>query len=127
MVDSLRFLILCMSPPPSPQITTHQSKKRWIRPTGALSNADGLELFARITAGETVQGEIRISSFSESRVTYNVIAQTKAGDPNNVIFIGAHSDSVPLGPVCPPPSLSCIYIHQGVLVNADIGRFLGFE
>ncbi|KAL0638251.1 hypothetical protein Q9L58_002708 [Maublancomyces gigas] len=69
-----------------------------IVPTGALSNADGLELFARITAGETVQGEIRISSFSESRVTYNVIAQTKAGDPNNVIFIGAHSDSVPLGP-----------------------------
>ncbi|OJD29048.1 aminopeptidase y [Diplodia corticola] len=28
----------------------------------------------------------------------NVIAQTKAGDPDNVIFVGAHSDSVEAGP-----------------------------
>lgn len=114
MVDSLRFQILCMSPPHK---LPHISLRRGgIRPTGALSNADGLKLFAKITAGETVQGEIRISSFSESRVTYNVIAQTKAGDPDNVIFIGAHSDSVPLGPVCPPPPPPFV---SEVLVNAD--------
>lgn len=34
----------------------------------------------------------------EERVTHNVIAQTKDGDPNNVIMIGAHTDSVPEGP-----------------------------
>lgn len=28
----------------------------------------------------------------------NVIAQTKSGDPNNVIFVGAHADSVEAGP-----------------------------
>lgn len=34
----------------------------------------------------------------EERVTHNVIAQTKDGDPNNVVMIGAHTDSVPEGP-----------------------------
>ena len=28
----------------------------------------------------------------------NVIAQTKSGDPDNVIFVGAHADSVEAGP-----------------------------
>ncbi|KAF2743757.1 Zn-dependent exopeptidase [Sporormia fimetaria CBS 119925] len=31
-------------------------------------------------------------------MTYNVIAETRSGDPNNVIHIGAHSDSVAEGP-----------------------------
>jgi Zn-dependent M28 family amino/carboxypeptidase len=29
---------------------------------------------------------------------YNVIAETKKGDPNNVVMVGAHLDSVPEGP-----------------------------
>ncbi|MFI6814627.1 M28 family metallopeptidase [Nonomuraea sp. NPDC050328] len=35
---------------------------------------------------------------SEQRVTYNVIAQTKAGNANKVVMVGAHLDSVPDGP-----------------------------
>lgn len=35
---------------------------------------------------------------SETRTTRNVIADSKWGDPNNVVMIGAHLDSVPAGP-----------------------------
>ncbi|KAF8475833.1 hypothetical protein BDZ91DRAFT_195495 [Kalaharituber pfeilii] len=68
-----------------------------IVPTGALSNADGLELTNRISAGEKIYGELSIDSFSQMRKTFNVIAETKTGNKSNVIFVGAHSDSVPLG------------------------------
>jgi aminopeptidase Y len=34
----------------------------------------------------------------ETRTTYNVIAQSRKGDPNNVVMLGAHLDSVQEGP-----------------------------
>lgn len=34
----------------------------------------------------------------EDRVTMNLIAQTKAGDQDNVLVLGAHADSVEAGP-----------------------------
>lgn len=67
-------------------------------PTGALSNELGLELLARVNKGEKINAKLSINTIIEERLTYNVIAQTKSGDPNNVIFVGGHSDSVPLGP-----------------------------
>jgi Zn-dependent M28 family amino/carboxypeptidase len=36
--------------------------------------------------------------FREVRTTYNVLAETSAGDPNNVVMAGAHLDSVNEGP-----------------------------
>lgn len=39
-----------------------------------------------------------VDSIFESRETWNVIAETKEGDPDNVIFLGAHLDSVQEGP-----------------------------
>ncbi|KAI5856945.1 hypothetical protein BZA05DRAFT_162420 [Tricharina praecox] len=69
-----------------------------IVPTGAISLSDGLELIEQLAAGEKLVGELDIDSFAEDRVSYNVIAQTKSGDPNKVVVVGAHSDSVPLGP-----------------------------
>ncbi|WP_336204336.1 M28 family metallopeptidase [Nonomuraea sp. LPB2021202275-12-8] len=35
---------------------------------------------------------------SETRTTYNVIAESRKGDPNNVVMAGAHLDSVQEGP-----------------------------
>lgn len=35
---------------------------------------------------------------SETRTTYNVIAETRKGDPSNVVMAGAHLDSVVAGP-----------------------------
>ncbi|KAF8539574.1 hypothetical protein BDD12DRAFT_917355 [Trichophaea hybrida] len=54
-----------------------------IIPTGAISNAYEAK---------------SISIHSRRIVTYNVIAQTKSGDQSNVVLVGAHLDSVPLGP-----------------------------
>ncbi|MGG6495044.1 UNVERIFIED_CONTAM: M28 family peptidase, partial [Bacteroidetes bacterium 56_B9] len=39
-----------------------------------------------------------MQELQEKRKTYNLIAQTKRGDPDNVLVVGAHSDSVFAGP-----------------------------
>lgn len=66
-------------------------------PTAAISLTAGRALLALLEAGEVI-GDLNVNSIIEDRVTMNVIAQTKAGDPNNVIFVGAHADSVEAGP-----------------------------
>lgn len=37
-------------------------------------------------------------SAADLKLSYNVIAQTKGGDPNNVLAVGGHTDSVAAGP-----------------------------
>lgn len=39
-----------------------------------------------------------IETIRENRTNYNVIAETKGGDKNNVLMIGGHTDSVYAGP-----------------------------
>jgi Zn-dependent M28 family amino/carboxypeptidase len=46
--------------------------------------------------GSTVK--IRIDRINETRTTHNVIAETPGGDPNRVVVVGAHLDSVTRGP-----------------------------
>jgi Zn-dependent M28 family amino/carboxypeptidase len=46
--------------------------------------------------GSTVT--IRIDRAEEIRTTHNVIAETPGGDPNRIVVVGAHLDSVPRGP-----------------------------
>jgi Zn-dependent M28 family amino/carboxypeptidase len=63
------------------------------------SNAVGNELangHANGPTGLTVR--VRTDTVAETRMTRNVIAETPGGDPNNVIVVGAHSDSVSRGP-----------------------------
>ena len=38
-----------------------------------------------------------VHTTQENIITYNVIADTKEGDPNSVIVVGSHLDSVPAG------------------------------
>lgn len=40
---------------------------------------------------------VRVDRIAEPRITRNIIAETATGDPNRVIVIGAHLDSVPRG------------------------------
>ncbi|MGW0807342.1 M28 family metallopeptidase [Nonomuraea sp. NPDC002799] len=54
----------------------------------------GEELAA--AAGTTVT--LNWDPIVETRTTYNVIAQSRKGDPDNVVMIGAHLDSVQEGP-----------------------------
>ncbi|KAH6916402.1 hypothetical protein BKA70DRAFT_1502453 [Coprinopsis sp. MPI-PUGE-AT-0042] len=51
-------------------------------PIGGLPGAEGAALATRLANGENL----------------NVIATTKSGDKNNIVFAGAHSDSVAAGP-----------------------------
>lgn len=66
-------------------------------PIVGVSLADGQSLLKQME-GATVNGHLYINSQTENRTTYNVIAQTKGGDPNNVVTLGGHSDSVEAGP-----------------------------
>ncbi|CCX13333.1 Similar to Leucine aminopeptidase 2; acc. no. A7UI09 [Pyronema omphalodes CBS 100304] len=69
-----------------------------IVPTGSIGNDYGLKLVERVSRGESIRAELNIATLKEERLTYNVIAQTTSGDQKNVVVLGAHSDSVPLGP-----------------------------
>jgi carboxypeptidase Q len=66
-------------------------------PIAGISLADGQALIKMTQAG-TVTANLWIDSKVENRTTYNVIAQTKGGDPNNVVALGGHTDSVEAGP-----------------------------
>lgn len=63
-------------------------------PVVGVSFAVGQELAS--TAGTSVH--VRTDTVSEVRTTSNVIADSKWGDPNKVVQLGAHLDSVLAGP-----------------------------
>ncbi|WP_330297872.1 M28 family metallopeptidase [Streptomyces sp. NBC_00503] len=66
-------------------------------PTGGVTQAEGEKLAAEATAGP-VQVTLDIREFRENRKTFNVVAETRGGDENNTVFLGAHLDSVAAGP-----------------------------
>ncbi|EAW12353.1 M28 family metallopeptidase [Aspergillus clavatus NRRL 1] len=66
-------------------------------PIIGITLAAGQDLVARLQAAPT-EVSLWIDSKVENRTTYNVIAQTKGGDPNNVVALGGHTDSVENGP-----------------------------
>ena len=51
----------------------------------------------RLAAGEDVVVTLLVDAISETRETWNIISETKKGDPNKVIMLGAHLDSVQAG------------------------------
>lgn len=67
-------------------------------PAAGISSSLGKEILSKLASGRGVTATLDLQYLTESRVTHNVIAQTKDGDPNNVVMIGAHTDSVPEGP-----------------------------
>ncbi|KAI1114015.1 hypothetical protein F5Y14DRAFT_415890 [Nemania sp. NC0429] len=67
-------------------------------PMGGLTRADGLALAARIAKGEKIPSSGTYWAYVTLTKSHNVIATSKYGDPNNVLFLGAHSDSVDKGP-----------------------------
>ncbi|MEV4111540.1 M28 family metallopeptidase [Nonomuraea sp. NPDC049695] len=62
-------------------------------PVVGASFAVGEEL-----AAATTVVHLKTDTVSEFRTTYNVIADSKWGDPNKVVMAGAHLDSVTAGP-----------------------------
>lgn len=64
---------------------------------GGISDSDGQTLLSAATKG-AVTLSLKIDSQIENRTTFNVIAETKGGDHNNVVALGGHTDSVEAGP-----------------------------
>lgn len=62
-----------------------------------ISQIDG-ETILQAAAKGTVSVSLEIDSRVENRTTFNVIAETKDGDHNNVVSLGGHTDSVEAGP-----------------------------
>ncbi|KAI9095259.1 putative aminopeptidase [Phlyctochytrium arcticum] len=69
-------------------------------PTVAIESDDvANQLVASLETGKTVNTSlISFETKLAARYNHNVIATTKGGDPQNLIHIGAHLDSVPAGP-----------------------------
>ncbi|RBR21688.1 uncharacterized protein FIESC28_04788 [Fusarium coffeatum] len=66
-------------------------------PIVGISQEDGEAILAKTKAGE-VNVDLTVDATVENRVTFNVIAETKEGDHDNVLVVGGHSDSVAAGP-----------------------------
>ncbi|EQB50099.1 peptidase family M28 [Colletotrichum gloeosporioides Cg-14] len=67
-------------------------------PLGIITEETGEAWSASLAAGEEVVVTLLVDSIFEERETWNVISETKEGDPNSVIMLGAHLDSVLEGP-----------------------------
>ncbi|KAK5658477.1 hypothetical protein OQA88_1866 [Cercophora sp. LCS_1] len=67
-------------------------------PIVIISFGDAQPWISSLNAGEDVKVTLIINAVSENRPSWNIISQTKAGDANKVIMLGAHLDSVVQGP-----------------------------
>lgn len=62
-----------------------------------ISQTDGERLLSAAKTG-AVSVSFEIDSKVENRTTFNVIAETKGGNHDNVVALGGHTDSVEAGP-----------------------------
>ena len=68
-------------------------------PVVSLSQENGTAIAAAIAAGgKAVYGKLGVEVRDENRTTSNVIATSRMGNQNNVVCLGANSDSMPDGP-----------------------------
>ena len=66
-------------------------------PAVGVTQAEGAALVAAINAGPTT-GSFDLQTEIQVTETFNVIAETRGGDPDNVVMVGAHLDGVEEGP-----------------------------
>lgn len=66
-------------------------------PVGVVTLEQGSAWKARLADGEHLVVTLVVDSVNEPRESWNIISETKEGDPNNVVFLGAHLDSVQAG------------------------------
>lgn len=68
-----------------------------LAPVAVVTLEKGAEWKELVDAGETVEVTLIVDAVAEERESWNIISETKEGDPNNVIMLGAHLDSVQEG------------------------------
>jgi Zn-dependent M28 family amino/carboxypeptidase len=73
------------------------SQNQLSAPVAFITYPLGVEL-AAAAALDLVHVELGIDAGVVQTETFNVLAETATGDPNHVVMLGAHLDSVPAGP-----------------------------
>ncbi|KAF5013010.1 hypothetical protein FDECE_957 [Fusarium decemcellulare] len=81
-----------------PSATLSAENLDLIVPVGVIPLEIGTAWRERIEGGEELEVTLLVDSIAETRETWNIISETKQGDPNNVVMLGAHLDSVQAGP-----------------------------
>jgi aminopeptidase Y len=66
--------------------------------TFGMSGEEATPFVAQLRAGETLDAIAYIDSVAEQIETFNLLAQTTAGDADNCVMLGGHSGSVEAGP-----------------------------
>jgi Zn-dependent M28 family amino/carboxypeptidase len=67
-------------------------------PAVGTSYALGAELVGMYRNNQAPAAHIKTQTLSETRTTYNVIADSPFGDPDRTVVVSAHNDSVAAGP-----------------------------
>jgi aminopeptidase Y len=80
------------------QATLSGDNYGFIAPVGVVTLEKGTEWWEAANAGEELEVTLVVDAVAEDRESWNIISETKEGDPNSVIFLGAHLDSVQDGP-----------------------------
>ena len=57
---------------------------------GFINQKDGLALRERLLSGRNITAYFQQTQIVETKITQNVFAETKGGDPNNVIMVSLH-------------------------------------
>jgi Zn-dependent M28 family amino/carboxypeptidase len=89
-------------------------------PAGGISQEDGVALRAQLAADPALTATLDLRQFREDRSTFNLIAQTPQGNPDNVIMLGAHLDSVSEGPGINDNGTGSAGVLQTALELADV-------
>lgn len=66
-------------------------------PVGLIRNEVGEAWRTKLVAGEQLTVKLLVDSIFEERESWNVFSETIEGDPDNIIILGAHLDSVQAG------------------------------
>ena len=85
-------------------------------PAGGVTQAAGQAMLGQLGREATLDIDVEITNTS----TFNVITQTPYGDPDNVVMLGAHLDSVPEGPGINDNGSGSAGILQTALELADV-------
>ncbi|KAI9346037.1 hypothetical protein DFJ73DRAFT_838634 [Zopfochytrium polystomum] len=67
-------------------------------PVVALSQEAGYDVLLRVVSPEGLRVDLAVNSTYSTVDTWNVIAETTTGDPEKVLIMGSHLDSVEAGP-----------------------------
>lgn len=97
-------------------------------PSLALDYTEGQALLEKLNSGADVSVVFKVDSYVANITTTNVLAQTKSGDKDNVVMLGAHSDSVDAGPGINDDGSGTISLLEvaKALTNYDVNNAVRF-